>query len=425
MRIQPTLVFLAVMGASSGWSQERLTLEEAERIAISQHPRLKSAASETAAARSQVQQAKGLLQPFVSASVTSSVADHNSVIGAGGVNAPGLFSRFAAGIAVNQTIYDFGRTSKLAESAATRVGAHGAREDQARSELRWEVRQAFLRVLALQKSLNVARAAVESRTLARKQIQALVDNSLRSTLDLQFAEVALGDAEVAAARLEGELSAAEAILTTTMGLPAPKTYALEEVATDYQLPAEVEGLVREALASRPDAVSQRRLLAAAQQFADSERRLSYPNLSATGVLGMIPAGDPRLRPRYGALGVNLNIPIFNGRTLDARRQEAVSRAAGAAQEVRLLELRVAREVRTAYAEAANAKRQIGLSEKQEAQARRLYSMTRLRYQNGLGTIVELNQAEFAQLSAELAATAARYSYLAACATLDLAVGKLR
>ena len=109
----------------------------------------------------------------------------------------------------------------------------------------------------------------------------------------------------------------------------------------------------------------------------------------------------------------------------ARRQEADSRAEAVAQEVRALELRVAREVRTAYAEAANAKRQIGLSEKQEAQARRLYSMTQLRYQNGLGTIVEVNQAEFAQLSAELAATAARYSYLAACATLDLAAGRLR
>ena len=125
------------------------------------------------------------------------------------------------------------------------------------------------------------------------------------------------------------------------------------------------------------------------------------------------------------MGLNLNIPIFNGRTVDARHQEAVARADSASYDVRDLELRVAREVRTAFAEAANAKRQIGLSEKQLAQARRLYSMTQLRYQNGLGTIVEVNQAEFAQLSAELAATAARYSYLAACATLDLVSGKLR
>lgn len=406
-------------------AQDRLSLDEAERIAIAQHPRLKAAASQTRAVRSQVQQVKGTLQPFVSANFTGSVADHGSRIGAGGLNASSIFSRFGSGIALTQNLYDFGRTSKLAESATTRVESQAALEDMTRAQLRWEVRQAYLRVLAIQRSLKVASAAVESRTLARRQIEALVKNNLRSTLDLQFAEVALGDAEVAAARLEGDLASALATLTTSMGIDSAKQYVLDDVVEDYQLPAEAETSVREALVTRPDLVSRRKQLAAANQFAESERRLIYPSLTAAGAFGFVPVGDPRLQTRYGGLGVTLSVPLLNGKTFDARRQEAVARAESVSHEVRDLELRVAREVRSAYADAANARRQIGLSEKQLAQARRLMSMTQLRYQNGLGTIVEVNQAEFAQLSAELAATTARYNYLAACTTLQLAAGGLR
>jgi len=287
------------------------------------------------------------------------------------------------------------------------------------------VRQAFLRVLSAQKSLAVARAAVDSRSLIRKQIQALVDSQLRSTLDLQFAEVAVGDAQVGAARLEGELTAAEAVLSTTLGFPGPKKFALQDVLDAPVLQADLETLVQEAMNTRPDLSSRRKLSKAAKDFADGEKRLTMPTVSATGVFGYVPAGDPRLQTRYGGAGVNLSIPIFNGKTLEARKQEANARAESVSAEVRDLELRVEQEVRTAFAEATNALRQINLAELQVQQAKRLQSMTDLRYKNGLGTIVELNQAEFSRLSAELAAAAARYSFFASQANLALVSGRLR
>ncbi len=417
--------FVVFLGAGFLHAQEQLTLDEAERIALQQHPRLKAAAGQTAAVRAQIQQTRGALQPFVSANITTSAADHGSRIGAGGLNASSIFSRVGTGIAIQQTLYDFGRTAKLTESAIARADAQLEVESQTRAQLRWEVRQAFLRVLSAQKSLAVARAAVDSRSLIRKQIQALVDSQLRSTLDLQFAEVAVGDAQVGAARLEGELTAAEAVLSTTLGYPGPKKFALQDLLDAPELSVNLETLVQEALNTRPDLSSRRKLSKAAKDFADGERRLTMPTVSATGVFGFVPVGDPRLQSRYGGAGVNLNVPIFNGKTLDARKQEANARAESVSAEVRDLELRVEQEVRTAFAEASNALRQISLAEMQVQQAKRLQSMTDLRYRNGLGTIVELNQAEFSRLSAELAEAVARYSFFAAQANLDLVSGRLR
>lgn len=406
-------------------AQDRLTIEEAEQIAIKQHPRLRSAAFQTAASRAQVQQIKGTLQPFVSGVLTSSIADHGSRIGAGGLNAPDLFTRVGTGLAINQTLYDFGRTAKLAESASTRADAQSSVEDQARSQIRWEVRQSYIRVLGIQKSLTVARTTISARDLVRRQIQAQVDSQLRSTLDLQFAEVAVGDAEVTAARMEGDLSGAQAVLISALGFTAPRSFVLEELTDEYAWNDDVDALVRDAISTRPDIIARKRLYAAASQFAESERKSALPSVSAMGALGFIPAGDPRLRTRYGGLGINVNIPIFNGRTIEARHQEAVARAESSGQDVRDLELRLSREVRTAFAEAANVKARIGLAERQLGQTRRLLSMAQLRYKNGLGSIVEVNQAELTQLSAELAATAARYDFALACTTLDFVTGKLR
>ena len=51
--------------------------------------------------------------------------------------------------------------------------------------------------------------------------------------------------------------------------------------------------------------------------------------------------------RYGAVGVNVNIPIFNGGLFKARQTEAELRAKAAQQNVNDLENRVARDVRVA------------------------------------------------------------------------------
>jgi outer membrane protein len=419
------ILLLALLPLACQYAQERLTLGEAEATALRQNPRLRSAVFQTAASRAQVQQVKGTLQPFAAANVTSSIADHGSRIGAGGLNASSIFSRFGAGLALNQTLYDFGRTSKLAESASTRADAQASVEDQTRGQIRWEVRQAYIRVLGIQKTLEVARATIATRELTRRQIQALVDSQLRSTLDLQFAEVIVGEAEVTAARLEGDLSAAQAALSSAMGFVESKIYVLAELSGEFDWTDDPESLVREALSSRPDITARKRLSLAARQFAESERRLILPSVSAAGAFGFIPAGDPRLQSRYGGLGVNLNIPLFNGHTFEARRQEADARADATDQDLRDLELRVSREVRTAFADASNVRRRIALTEKQLAQTRRLLSMAKLRYTNGLSTIVEVNQAELAQLSGELAATAARYDFALSCATLDFVAGRLR
>ena len=51
-------------------------------------------------------------------------------------------------------------------------------------------------------------------------------------------------------------------------------------------------------------------------------------------------------------------------------------------------------------------------------------LARVRYDNGLGSIVELNQAQLSQTSAQIEAAGARYDYLSRRAALSYTTGTL-
>jgi outer membrane protein len=60
-----------------------------------------------------------------------------------------------------------------------------------------------------------------------------------------------------------------------------------------------------------------------------------------------------------------------------------------------------------------------------AEANEALRLAQARYDSGLGSIVELNQAEVNQTSAEIASASAKYDYLSARTSLDYAMGILR
>lgn len=140
---------------------------------------------------------------------------------------------------------------------------------------------------------------------------------------------------------------------------------------------------------------------------------------------MAPFRDDRLPESYSAAGVNLNIPVLNGGLFKARRQEAESRAAAAAKDVQDLSVQIARDVRIAWLDANDTFRRLDVTARMVAEANEALRLAQARYDNALGSIVELNQAQLNQTSAEIAAASAKYDYLSDRAALSYAMGILR
>ena len=134
-------------------------------------------------------------------------------------------------------------------------------------------------------------------------------------------------------------------------------------------------------------------------------------MSVLAAAGEIPEHDHTLHDNYATAGVNVNIPIFNGGLFRARHDEAALQAQAEDKDVADLRLQVGQEVRKAWFEANDASFRIPVTARLVEQARRAQHLAQARYDNGLGSIVELNQAQLNETAAEIEAASAKYEYL--------------
>jgi len=418
------LLYLAAV-ALTAQTPRMLTLAEAESLALRNHPRVAAARLRAEAAQETAKQTKAALSPILSSDFTASVADHGSRLGAGLINASSLFSRTAGGLNITQTLFDFGRTSTLTAAAQYRSSAERESANFIRADVILRVREAYFRALLAQSQLKVNQETVEARRLTVKQISALTASNLRSTLDLSFAELNLAEAELLLDRARNDSRSSFVQLAATLGDSTGQEYQLQDEPVLTLLDRNADVVIQQALQARPDLIALRLQEQSAKSFAESERRQGLPILTARAVGGFYGPHDPRLEPRYAGAGINLNIPIWNGRLFSSRQQEAELRAQVVHQEARDLELRIARDIRTAFIDAENAFARLALTGKVLAQAQRTLKLAQTRYDLGLSSIVELSQAQLSRTSAEVVTGRARYEYLLSRAVLDFHAGNLR
>ena len=402
-----------------------LSLAKAEQLAAQNNPQISSARFTAAAAHQVPNQYRANFAPNVSGMFTGVGADNGSRLAAGGLNNPVVYNRLGSGLTVSQLITDFGRTGNLVGSA----NLHAQAQDQAmqftRAQILLNTGLAYFAVLRAQAVLAVAESTVKTRQTVVDQITALAESKLRSTLDVSFAEVNLSDAKLLLVQAQNDLKSAQANLAAAMGLQNETTFTLDEEPLPPQLPDRLVDLVRTAMQDRPDLKDLRLEEGAAQQFTKAEHDLYYPSVAALATAGFAPAGEVQIPGRYGAVGLNVTIPIFNGGLFHARQSEAELKARAAAENISDLENRVTRDVRVAYFNATTAYDRMALTRQMVDQATLALDLAHTRYDNGLSTVVELTTAELNLTQAQIADADAKYDYEAQRINVDYQIGALR
>lgn len=427
LRIPGWAATVAVLLASAlrGQTPRRITLAEARQLAISNQPRIAASLLTARAAAQAIKESRAALFPTLSANVTGVEAEAGSAVAAGAITTSSLSSRAATGVVLSQLITDFGRTSRLTESAQLRARAQDQGAVNTRASVLLNVSESYFETLAAEAVQQVAQAALDQRRLLLRQVTALASSALKSTLDVSFAQVTVSQAEMTLTQAQNNVSAAQARLSAGLGYDHPETFQLAEEAMPPALPPDAMPLRDAALQARPDLAALRLSRDASHRLAEAEKRLKYPTVSALGVAGEVPAHDPGLHGSYGAAGVNVNIPVLNGGLYSAREAEAELRAEAADRDVQELTLEVSRDVEVAWLAAKNAFQLLDVANRLAQQANEALRLAQARYDAGLGSIVELTQAQYSQTSAQIGSATARYQYLAARSALDYASGALR
>jgi outer membrane protein len=416
-----------VLLCDSVWAQAppAMSLAAAQQIALRNHPRIASAVLVAQAGAFATREVRSAYYPTLSGNVTGVGSEHNSTVSAGAITTSSIFNRAAMGFVANQLVTDFGRTASLEQSAKLRNASQNQNVGNIRAQVLFEVQQAYYQALASESVLKVAQETLDLRRLTLRQVSALAQGALRSTMDVSFAQVNVSQSELDLYRAENDAKASHTRLSAAIGYERDQPFSLTDESLPSTLDPNIEALIGEALGERPDLAALRLNRDALDRFAEAEKKLRNPTIVAAAVAGVAPVRDDRLPESYSAAGINLNIPVLNGGLFKARREEAESRAAAASKDIQDLTVQVARDVRVAWLDANDAFQRLDVTARLVAQANEALRLAQTRYENALGSIVELNQAQLNQTSAEIAAASAKYEYLSRRAALSFAMGILR
>lgn len=402
----------------------RMTLHDAEQMARKNNPIISVSKLLTSAQSQVTRQVRSTELPNAVLNLTAVEPHEASRIAAGGLNNPIIYERAAGGITASQLIADFGRSRNLVSSAQWKAKAAESGQLATVADVTLAVEQAFYEALQSQALLLVAQETVKQRQVTADQVQALTNAKLKSDLDLSFAKVNLAQANLLLLDAENRKDTAFANLNTLLGFERQQTYLLVD-ETNVAIappPQNSDELLRKAFRSRPDLAEIEDQYQAAERFRRAEHDLMRPTIVALASVGDTPVRADQLSPWFGAVGVNLSFPIFNGFQYSAQAKEADYRAAAMKEQVRDVRDRIARDIQVTWMVANAAYQRVAVSAQLLDQANLALDLAQTRYRLGLASIVELSQAQLQQTEAAIGSTNARYAYQQSLAALAYQTG---
>ncbi|MGB7748654.1 MAG: TolC family protein [Verrucomicrobiia bacterium] len=419
-------IFAGKLFADGTTNAPILSLADAQKLALQNHPQIAAANYRARAAEEVVKEARAGYFPTANlyANAVGAGSDNTRIM-AGGLNNPSVYDRAAGGLAVSQLITDFGNTANRTASSKFQAQAEIQNASATREQVLLQVDTSYFGALQAQAVLRVAQQTFDTRQLLLDQVAALATNKLRSELDVSFAQVALEEGRLLLQKAQNNMDAAKASLSTALGYHEYHQFQLVEQSLPMDaVTNDVSPLIQTALARRPELLSLQDQRDAALRLARSERDARLPTVSAVGVAGDSPIRDYRLADNYAAAGVQLSLPLFAGGLYMARQHEAELKAQADAEMLRTAEDNVIRDVRVAWLNVNNALEQLRTTEQLVKHAAEAYDLAEARYKAGISSIVELSQAQLNLISAQIANTTARYDVLIQQANLDYQTGVL-
>lgn len=407
--------------------KQKLTLAEAEQMAIKNNPRVTVAHLLAEAQHQTYRETRSMELPTANAALTGVEAEDGSRISAGSLTASRLFSHAGAGAGFSQLITDFGKTRNLVASSALQEKARNADAIATQYDVQLATDQAYYNALEAQQTLKVAQQDVSTRKTLQSQVSQMTANKLKSTLDLSFADVSLSQAKLLALDAQNNADAAMSALDAVLGFDHGVDFELVDEAGEAQPPPpDLDQLIEQSLKQRPDLQATVYSQQAAVKFSHAQRDQLLPSISASGTAGTVPVRPDQNYSAnwWGGIGVNVNIPIFNGFLYTAQAKEAAIRAQAAAEQTRDLRDRIVRDVRTAWLDANTSYQRVAVTAELLKQADLSLKLAQTRYQMGLSSIVELSQAEYQQTDAAIGNANAQYHYRMALATLNYQIGSV-
>ena len=403
---------LACVGAAH--AQERLTPSQAIEATLSANPQMVAARAASDEAGQQGPQAlagflprvdftqtwqRGNQPVFVFGSLLAQRQFAEADFALEPLNNPAALTNWRSALAVEQVLFDGGRTRAAVRAASLAAAEARAGERQSRNDLALAATRAYGQALRAAAERRAADSAVAAATENVRTAEARRDAGTGTEADVLSMRVHLAQMRSRAIDAASGERIARGDLNRLMNAPLEREWALEEPAAGAPARTDATALVEQAMRQRPEieqAVIRRDISRAMQQAARSAR---LPHVAAQG--GYEWNDGARAGPAGSWIaGVNMRINLFSGGANAARIRQASFALRRSEAEQAQAEASVRLELLTAAEQlgAARARQDVGRAA--VAQARESQRMIRDRYEAGMAPAADVIRADTAVLDAE-------------------------
>jgi outer membrane protein TolC len=332
-----------------------------------------------------------------------------------------IYSTYAGGFQAQQILFDFGKTINRVGASTDLADAAASDYTSARELVKANVQIAYYGLLAARGVADVNDEAVEQAEKHLVQAKAFYAVGRRPQFDVTKAEVDLANAKVNQIIAANQKQVARVQLENAMGFHPDGAYTVSGSPAIDPVVVSMDSARALTLSQRPELRAARLRVEAALSQSRAAWSQHLPTLSAVGTWNWNGFQPSPLYPRWTA-GIQLTLPIFQGFALDAQ-VELANAAADAEQAVFDTQAQsVLLEVEQAYLGLKAAGERRVATAKLVAQANENFTLAQRQYAAGVGTAIEVADAQLSRSNARITDIQAQYDYATSLVKLRRAMG---
>jgi outer membrane protein len=406
-----------------------LTIEDAVRIGLDNHPRIKSAGERILSQQSVLGQQLSAYYP----TITLSNQFRTSVSSSDGGNDHS--ADLASSIAnFNMILYNFGKREGNVQAARETLGATQQDFATTSQDIALAVKTSYYNYLTAQALVKVRQDTVRNRELLVGQARGFFEVGTRAKIDVARAEANLFSAQADLIAAENGVKIAWVTLRNAMGSPRLPEQLVAADSPEVEFTTNLAGARNIAFDARSELKSFESQRKASDQLIAAARRGHLPDLIFDASYGRRHVSDERTNGRGLSLfplqetwtvQLSFNIPIFDGFRTTQRVEETLHNYYNVrAQEEDRRQL-IALEVEQSYLRVVEIQERIKATESAARAAKENLDLAQGRYQVGVGSIIEVTDAETLYTDAQTTYIRTVYDYKIADAQLARAMGDNR
>ena len=422
--------FLTIAASGAAGAAERLpiNLEDSVQMALANNRTIKQSIADWDSARWGLHEARRQTGPRLSWEGTAyriggSNYDTYRDYYYSGLSHTAYKNAFGNTVSLAYPLYTGGRLENSIESAEYGLNAADLTLENTLQSVREQATEYYYAMLQNRNMIEVRRESVNTLKGHLENVGAQYRVGIVAKSDVLRSEVELANASQSLVSAENDYDISVATLNNYLGLPADTILEPQEQLSYTKYDLSLDGCTAYALNNRPDGAAAEYAVKQAE-MAKAVAKAGYrPTVSA--VAGDSLTGEKLFKKDHGdgwQAGLSASWDIFDNGVTNAQVHEAESALYKAQEQAASIKEGIQLEVRNAYLNLLAAEKNISTTKVAVQRAEEDYKIASVRYSAGVGTNLDVMDAESSLTSARMNYYQALYQYNVSKAALDKAMG---